>query len=280
MSSAFEVRPITPTIGGEVSGIDLSQDLSDKTIADLHAAFLDRQVLFFRDQDITVDQHIAFGRHFGDLHVNLAAPPYKDGDAVYREVIPIYADQDTPRAGGEVWHSDASCDPEPPSASIMMLHELPPSGGDTLFASMYAAYDALSEAMQGFLGALTAVHDGANNYHYHQLSKGKGAGLDGEAFSRNSHPIVRTHPETDRKSLFVNPLFSTRIDGLSDAERDAILGFLFDHLAQPAFQCRFRWTPNAIAMWDNRCTLHHAIWDYYPRLRSGTRVTVQSDRPY
>ena len=151
MSSAFEVRPITPTIGGEVSSIDLSQDLSDKTIADLHTAFLDRQVLFFRDQDITVDQHIAFGRHFGDLYVNLAAPPYKDGDAVYREVIPIYADQDTPRAGGEVWHSDASCDPEPPSASIMMLHELPPSGGDTLFAIMYAAYDALSEAMQGCL---------------------------------------------------------------------------------------------------------------------------------
>lgn len=279
MATELEVRPLTPTIGGEVSGIDLSKDLSDDTVADLREAFLDRLVLFFRDQDLTIEQHIALGRRFGELHINLAALPYRDGDVVYPEVLAIHTDEKTPRAAGEVWHSDASCDPEPPMASIMKLHELPPTGGDTLFASMYAAYETLSEPMRRFLAELRAVHDGSANYHYHELAERKGADVEEEPFSRNSHPVVRTHPETGRKALFVNPLFTTRIDEVPESESDAILGFLFEHLSQPAFQCRFLWTPNAMAMWDNRCALHHAVWDYHPHARSGTRVTIQGDRP-
>ena len=158
-------------------------------------------------------------------------------------------------------------------ASILHLHTVPSHGGDTLFANMYAAYDALSETMRAFLDPLTALHraDYTGTYGDHPPQR---------EFPQATHPVIRTHPVTGRKALFVNGGFTKTINGLSGAENKALLGFLLDHVQNPAFQCRFQWQPHSVAMWDNRCTQHLAIWDYYPETRSGIRVTVKGDRPF
>jgi len=189
----------------------------------------------------------------------------------------IHADANSKRVAGESWHSDVSCEERPPMGSILRIHTLPETGGDTLFASMYAAYEALSEPMQRFLEGLTAVHDGAPYYRSVNARIGRDDG--GRSYPRAEHPVVRTHPESGRKALFVNEMFTTHIVGLSRQESDALLGFLFEHIRQPQFQCRFRWEKNSVAFWDNRCVQHQAIWDYWPRTRSGFRVTIRGERP-
>jgi taurine dioxygenase len=278
MPQQFEVKSMTPTIGGEVVGLDLSKPMSDETFEQLHAAFLDRKALFFRNQDITLDQHKDFGRRFGELHVHPASNPYKADGVAHPEILFLHADENTTRTAGDTWHSDVSCDPEPPMASILRLVKIPPSGGDTLFACMCAAYDALSEPMKRYLGELTATHDGTWNYS--DRAKRKDAVIKNRVYPCNTHPIVRTHPETGEKALFVNTAFTSHINDVSRQESDAVLSFLYQHVSSAAFQCRFKWTENAIAMWDNRNTLHHAMWDYYPNVRSGFRVTVQGDKPF
>lgn len=277
MTQHFEVEPVTPTIGGNVIGLDLSQPLSDEAFEQLHAAFLERKALFFRDQNISLDQHKAFGRRFGELHIHPASSPYKADGVSHPEILFLHADENTTRTAGDTWHSDVSCDPEPPMASILRLVKIPPSGGDTLFASMYAAYDALSDPMKRYLGELTATHDGAANYR--DRAKRRDNFIEDKEYPRNSHPVVRTHPETGRKALYINTAFTSHINDVPKAESDALLSFLYQHNTNAAFQCRFQWSENAIAMWDNRCTLHHAMWDYYPNVRSGFRVTVQGDKP-
>jgi taurine dioxygenase len=229
-------------------------------------------VIFFRDQEITPEQHLAFGRLFGDLMVHPAAPHIEG----YPELLRIYADKDSPRANGESWHSDVSCEPEPPMGSILLIEECPPKGGDTLFASMYAAHDALSDRMKDYLEGLVAVHDGEHVYRGTYSNFGV---QDKPVYPRAEHPVVRTHPVTGRKCLFVNRGFTTRILGIPLDESDAILDYLFDHSANPLFQCRFRWRPKSIAFWDNRCVQHRAMWDYWPHTRAGGRVTVKGDRP-
>jgi taurine dioxygenase len=161
--------------------------------------------------------------------------------------------------------------------SILRIHTLPETGGDTLFASMYAAYDALSEPMKVLLGGLRAVHDGAP--YYRSVNERIGRDETGRAYPRAEHPVIRTHPETGGKAIFVNSMFTTRILGLPKSESDAILRFLFEHVQDPRFQCRFRWEKNSMAFWDNRCVQHQAIWDYWPKTRSGYRVTIKGDRP-
>ena len=276
MAEGMTVTPLTPIIGAEVSGVDLAR-IDDDGFAALRKAFLDHSVLFFRDQDISIDAHKAFGRRFGDLHIHPAANDYNDGVKDHPEILVIHADEKTTRTAGDSWHSDVSCDAEPPMMSILRLHTLPPLGGDTLFASMYAAYDALSEPMKQLLGGLTATHDGGPNYR--DRAGRQGVDTSTKAYPASSHPIVRTHPETGRKALYVNRAFTTHVDDIPRDEGNAILGFLFNHIEKAQFQCRFRWQPNSIAMWDNRCTLHHAMWDYFPNVRSGFRVTVKGDRP-
>lgn len=163
--------------------------------------------------------------------------------------------------------------------SILHLHEVPGSGGDTMFASMYAAYDALSDTMKSFLDGMKAWHE---SEHVHGRRYGhKGGRRDGEdkPFPKALHPIVRTHPVTGRKGLFVNCNFTTRIEGMTEAESDAVLQFLYRHIETPEFHCRFKWRPNSVAFWDNRCAQHRALWDYYPQVRHGYRVTIQGDRP-
>jgi taurine dioxygenase len=265
------VDKLTPIIGGEIGGVDLAQPLSNRTIDEIHRALAENSVIFFRDQQLSEDQHLAFGHLFGDLHIHPAAPHALG----HPELMIIHADKDSPRANGEGWHSDVSCDPEPPMGSILYIRNCPPHGGDTLFASMYAAYDALSDRMKAYLDGLTAAHDGE---HYRGQYANFGI-ADKPEYPRAEHPVVRTHPVTGRKALYVNKGFTRRILGIPLDESDGILNYLYEHMANPLFQCRFRWRENSIAFWDNRCVQHHAMWDYWPHTRSGHRVTVKGDRP-
>ncbi|MBT6276455.1 MAG: taurine dioxygenase [Chromatiales bacterium] len=273
---AMQINPLTPIIGAEITGIDLNK-LSNSEFSAIKQASLDHLVLFFREQDLSVDDHMSFGRRFGKLHIHPAANDYRAPTKLPPEIIRIHADADTIRTAGDKWHTDVSCDPEPPSYSILKLEEVPPSGGDTLFANMYAAYDALSDPMKDMLARLTATHDGGPNYS--DRANKAGVDVSQRKYPRNSHPVIRTHPETGRKTIYVNKTFTTHIDDVPEAEGEAILAFLLDHISKPNYQCRFSWAANSIAMWDNRAALHHAMWDYYPQVRSGRRVTVCGDRP-
>ena len=269
--ASIHVEKLTPHVGGIVSGVDLSKPLDESTFKQVHDALIDNGVVFFRDQHLTPEQQKAFGRLFGELHLHPAAPREVPE---HPEILVIHADEKSKHVAGENWHSDVSCDVEPPMGSILYMHELPPVGGDTLFASMYAAYEALSEPMKRFLEPLTARHEGEHVY------RGR-YGLDdrGKEFPRAEHPVIRTHPVSGRKALFVNGGFTTRIVQLARPESDAVLQFLFRHCETPEFHCRFRWQVNSVAFWDNRCVQHHAMWDYYPQRRHGHRVTIKGDRP-
>ena len=270
--TTLSIRRLTPILGAEIDGIDLSQSLSAEQLADVKQALADHQVIFFRNQHPTPEQHLAFGQHFGALHRHPAAP-HAPG---HPDLMIIEADEHSPRANGEVWHSDVSCDAQPPMGSILYIHTCPPDGGDTLFASMYAAYDALSDRMKQYLGGLTAVHDGEHVYRGTYANLGV---QDKSHYPRSVHPVVRTHPVTGKPALFVNRGFTTRILGIPADESDAMLRFLFEHIENPLFQCRFRWQAHSVAFWDNRCEQHRAMWDYWPHKRSGFRVTVLGDTP-
>jgi alpha-ketoglutarate-dependent taurine dioxygenase len=266
------VDKLTPIIGAQISGIDLAKPLSNRTVDELHRALAENLVIFFRDQHLTPQQHLGFGRLFGELHVHPNAP-HEEGEPA---LMKIHADKDSPAANGEEWHSDVSCDEEPPMGSILYIKQCPPSGGDTLFASMYAAYEALSDRMKAYLDGLTAVHDGEHVYRGRYAHAGVG---DKPAYPRAEHPVVRTHPLTGKKALYVNRIFTTHIVGVPRDEGDAVLAYLFRHAENPLFQCRFRWSENAVAFWDNRCAQHRAMWDYWPHTRSGNRVTIKGERP-
>lgn len=272
MTAPLSIHPVTPVIGAEIHGVDLAR-LSDTEFAAIHDALMAHCVLFFRDQTLAIERHKAFGARFGEL----VAHPNDPGVDGHPEVMPIHADRDSVRATGERWHSDVSCDPCPPMGSILRMHTVPDTGGDTLFANMYAAYEALSERMRGLLEDLTAVHDGGP--YYREVNRLIGRDDGRRAYPSAEHPVVRTHPVTGRRALFVNQMFTQYIAGLPAAESRAILDFLFEHVARPDFQCRFRWRPDSVAMWDNRCTQHHAIWDYWPETRSGYRVTIRGEVP-
>lgn len=268
----LEFRKMTGHCGAEVRGIDLSQPLGAEVADVLSNALAEHCVLFFRGQSMTPAEQKALGRNFGELHIHPAWPRLVDG---HPEIMEIYADENTRRIAGEDWHSDVSCDREPPLGTILQMLEVPPVGGDTLFANMYAAYESLSAPMRRMLDGMTAVHDGEYVYR----GRYDDADDEGKTFPRSEHPVVRTHPVSGRKALFVNRLFTTRIVQLSKRESDAVLGFLVEHAASPMFQCRFRWRPGSVAFWDNRCAQHYALWDYYPNRRRGLRVTIKGDRP-
>jgi taurine dioxygenase len=269
----IEVRKSTPNIGAEIHGIDLSEPLSDEQFRDVHAALMDNLVIFFRDQKLGLERHKELGARFGKLHFHPAAPRVFPE---HPEVFVIKADESSTYVAGEDWHSDVSCDAEPPMGSILYLTEVPPNGGgDTLFANMYLAYDRLSERIRALLDGMTAIHDGE------MLYRGRYGNDDaGKVYPRAEHPVVRTHPVTGRKCLYVNRFFTTRVVGLSKIESDGLLQMLFRHIETPEFQVRFRWQPGSIAFWDNRCAQHRALWDYYPNRRYGHRVTVAGDKPF
>lgn len=272
MSGVPLVRPLTPTIGAEVGGVNLAE-LDDTTFGVIREAIATHLVLFFRNQDISVEAHKAFGARFGVLDVH----PNDPGLEGHPEVMIIHADADSKRVAGEMWHSDVSCAVEPPMGSILRMFVVPESGGDTLFANMYAAYDALSDRMKSYLAGLTAVHDGGP--YYRAVNRTVGREDADRAYPRAEHPVIRRHPVTGRACLFVNSMFTTQVPALPKGESDALLGFLFRHVQNPRFHCRFRWEANSIAFWDNRCTQHFAVWDYFPHVRTGYRVTVKGKRP-
>ena len=271
--TTITVTKLSPGIGGVIGGVDLSKPLEDELLTEIHDALLDNLVIFFRDQHLSIDQHKAFGRKFGELHVH---PNAKKLVPEHPEILVIAADEHSKHVAGEDWHSDVSCDPEPPMGSILYLTEVPPDGGgDTMFANMYAAYDALSEMLKEMLEGCTAIHDSAKAHYYR-----KNTDESDLQFPTAEHPILRTHPKTGRKALYVNRGFTVKIPQLKRFESDALLEMLYRHIETPEFQCRFKWERNSVAFWDNRCVQHHALFDYWPNRRYGHRVTVCGDKPF
>ncbi len=275
--SGVRVLPVTPTLGAEIQGVDLRRPLTDADLRAIRGALLEHVVVFFRDQPLGDEEHIAFARQFGALSPAPFGPKHPD----HPEMTVL--DQDAPKGqGGDSWHTDNTFMEAPPLGSILRAVRLPPSGGDTCFASMYAAHEALSEPLKRFLEDLRAEHD-LTRMLRQTILDGNDGGADLATMQRDwppaEHPVIRTHPETGRKLLFVNRNFTTRITGLHPAESDALLQLLLEHVRTPAFQCRFRWEPGSVAFWDNRAAQHYAVPDYSER-RVMHRVTLEGDRPF
>ena len=226
-------------------------------------------VLVFRKQDLTREEHKAFGRLFGPLHTHPSKRILRDKSDP--EIFDVKATADTRYANGEAWHNDLPCEAEPPLGSALYLRELPSCGGDTMFANMYEAYDSLSQPIRTFVDSLTAFHDGRQDLANY------GVTLKPEhPYPSASHPVAPRHPETGRRALFVNASFTVKINELSRPESDTLLRLLYDQVSnQPRIQCRVNWEPGTLVLWDNRCVQHHAVWDYFPETRRGERVTVQ-----
>lgn len=269
--SDVQVRSLTPHLGAEIRGIDLSKTLGNEEFAGIRQAYLDWSVLVFRDQHLTRDQHKAFGRKFGKLHVH----PMNKARSGDPEILEVKTTAKSAYTAGEGWHTDVTCDEYPPMASMLYVTETPEvGGGDTLFSDMYLAYELLSDTLKEMLQGLVAVHDGALPY----LGSYKVAPPEGQSYPRNEHPVIVTHPETGKKLLYVNSGFTTRIKGLHRWESRSLLDMLFRHIAQtPKLVCRVQWQPNTLTLWDNRCTQHHAVWDYHPHSRYGERVSIVAD---
>lgn len=257
----IKVIQLSPHIGAEIEGVDITRKISEETFAEIKRAFLEFGVIFMRDQRLDFDDQIRFAELFGPLgkHVGVNTISKKTENPLVRK---FHYDETSTRISGENFHSDQSCAQVPPLGSMLYLHTVPPShGGNTLFASMYAAYDALSEPMKKYLGGLTAMHDGTRVF--------------GPGTPSTSHPVIIRHPETGRKVIYVNTDFTSHINGVSALESRHILEYLYQHCAKPEWQCRFVWSEHSFALWDNRCAHHKAIWDYWPNIRSGYRVQIE-----
>ena len=279
MSEAIRVEPIAGALGAEIAGVNLADDLSNSQFDAIHDAFLKHHVIFFRDQhDLTPEAHKRFGQRFGSLNVH----PYVSGMDEHPEIMEIIKEPDEKVNFGGGWHSDMSFLEKPALGSILHAIEVPPYGGDTLFANEVAAYEALSDGMKAMLDGMVAIHSASREYsargHSAQARKSMDAQVADDA-PEFEHPVVRTHPETGRKGLYVNPAFTLRLKDMTKRESKPLLHFLFDHSRDERFTCRFRWSDGAVAFWDNRCVWHYALNDYHGHRRHMRRVTVNGDRP-
>ena len=255
------VKKISPHIGAEIGNIDVTRPLSELQVKELHDAFHRHLVIFFRDQKISHEDQIRLAGYFGPLgrHVGVSTISKPTDNPLVRR---FHYDETSKRISGENFHSDQSCAAIPPLGSMLYNHTVPPDGGgDTCFANMYAAYDALSDKMKEYLRGLTATHDGTRVF--------------GPGTPVSVHPVIIRHPVTGRRVIYVNTDFTSHINEVSRAESDAILKYLYEHCSKHEWSCRFRWTAHSIAFWDNRCTQHKAIWDYWPNVRSGFRVQIE-----
>jgi taurine dioxygenase len=280
----LQLRPIAGALGAEIAGVDLARPLSEEQFAEIRRAFLEHLVIFFRDQALTPEQHTEFSARFGGL----SRMPYVKALDDHPDIIAVLKEADEQKISvfGGAWHSDFSFLEEPPLGSVLYALEVPPYGGDTLWSNMYAAYDALSEGMKRLLDGLVAQHSG----HVYgmdavpaDLRTSRSIAIsrnNPEADIERGHPVVRIHPETGRKALFVNPIYTTRFAGMSAAESKPLLEFLYAHATRPEFTCRFRWRTGSLAVWDNRCAMHYAINDYDGRRRLMHRTTIAGDRPF
>ena len=270
----IEVKPLGGVLGAEIGGVNLGEDLDDQTFAEIKQALLDNLVIIFRNQEVSPDRQIAFGRLFGDLHIHPYIPCLKG----YPEIINLNAEsgaEEQLRLANE-WHIDLSFTQDPPLAAILRAVSLPDRGGDTMWVNLYRAYDTLSEPMKEFLDGLSAYHDVTKTYRRQELQEEAGRNMYGHSLKTTPptpQPIVQTHPETGKKLLYISELTTTHIDGLSPNESDAILQMLFDHINWKELHFRLYWEKDTIAMWDNRCTAHYAVRNY-DQPRNMHRVTV------
>jgi len=280
--AGLTVTPVSTVLGAEISGLDLREPLTPEVVAAIRAALLRHKVVFFRDQDISHADHVRFGRYFGDLEghpVTSHVPGFPeilhieaaDGMKLREEIVPLV------RVANK-WHTDVTFRATPSMGGVLRMRDMPPLGGDTLFADTAAIYRDLPQALKDKLADLTAEHDIIQSYGY-RVDQAKRDELRA-AYPLMVHPVIRTHPETGEKHLFVNKVFTTRILGLPEDEARTLLAELLDRVKTPEYQVRFRWTPNAIVFWDNRATQHYAILDYWPQERIVERVTIVGDAPY
>ncbi len=270
---AITAHPLTAALGAEVRGVDLV-DLGDDGFEQLHKLFLDHKVLFFRDQHLSTEEHIAFGRRWGDLEVH----PFAPNGGVAPEVVQLLSTAEKPYAAAG-WHSDVTWRQEPSMGSILRARELPPVGGDTCWANTEMAYQRLPDDLKERIDDLVCVHDYLRVFG-RRIKPEKREEMR-ETYPPARHPVVRTHPETGAKGIYTNRAFGDHIEGIDEEESDAILLRLEQAIAgDPSVQCRFRWEVDSIAMWDNRCTQHFATNDFWPETRRMERVTVAGDRPY
>ncbi|MBU3700789.1 MAG: taurine dioxygenase [Acidimicrobiia bacterium] len=286
----LDVRPLSGTIGAEIAGVDLSVELDDDTVAAIRRVWLERRVVFFRSQHLTTEQHERFASRFGELtpgHPVLGGveghPSVFEIDySASREVYAHYGDVAT-RSAGLDWHTDVTFVERPPSASILNAVVIPPSGGDTMWSDQVAALAALSPSLQGYLATLTAVHDGRAAFGAQLARRDGGGEWEGEVLSSLEpvrHPVVRVHPETGERALFVNPGFTSHVEGLHPDESAMLLSFLYTHSVRPEFVVRHHWTPGDIAFWDNRVTQHSVVGDYGDARRVIQRVSLRGERPH
>jgi taurine dioxygenase len=272
-------RPLAGSLGAEIDGVDLARPVDDDTFLAIRRAFLDHQVIFFRDQRLTPAHYKAFARRFGELCVHR----YIKGMEEHPEIMEIVREPTDEKVFAEGWHADVTYQECPVLGTMLYAQEVPPFGGDTLFANQYLAYETLSTGMRRLLDGLTAIHGGQKVYGARStqfLRDGTlKTGKSEAARVETEHPVIRTHPETGRRALFVNPHYTLRFKGMTEEESAPLLRFLFTHAIQDRFTCRFRWAVGSLAFWDNRCTLHSPIDDYFGRRRHMLRVTVVGDRP-
>jgi taurine dioxygenase len=270
-----EVRRIAGALGGEILGIELDRELSPGTVAELRKAFLEHQVVFFRDQKLDPARFMAFARRMGKP----IEYPFVKGIDGFAEVIEVKKLEHERTNFGGVWHSDTSYLQEPPMGSMLLARELPPFGGDTLFANQYLAYEALSEGMRRMLDGLTAVNSSSKaDASRTREDRIKERGAHTEELVAE-HPVVRTHPETGRKALYVNVAHTARFRGMTEEESAPLLKFLFEHQVRPEFTCRLQWRVGSLAFWDNRCVQHNPVNDYHGHRRVMHRITLAGDRP-
>jgi taurine dioxygenase len=275
--NAINVKPLTPAIGGIVMGIDISTDLTDAVVREIRQALLEHLVIFFRDQSLTPDRLVAFARHFGEIGYY----PFVDGMTDHPEVVEVIKKEDETINFGGLWHTDTSYLETPPLGSILYAKEVPAIGGDTLFANMYMAYEALSEGMKSLLEGLRGVNsagkpDAAVTRTDRIAERPKDArGIVTTA----SHPLVRTHPETGRKALYCSNAHTVTIEGMTPEESRTLLEYLYAQQQREEFSCRFHWEPGSVAFWDNRCAQHNALNDYHGHRRVMHRVTLKGDNP-
>ena len=279
--ASFRVEPVAGALGARIHGVDLSRPLPDGTFEKIRSALHEHLVVFFRDQVLTTEQHYAFARRFGDL----ARHPYVQGLDSYPEVIEIVKEPEETGNWGGHWHADLTFRERPPGGAVLYARELPPAGGDTMFANMYLAYESLSDGMREMLDGLNAKHISGEPRAYSSpyRSMYERTGNDAE---ENVHPVVRTHPATGRKALFVNRLFTRCFEDMTPEESEPVLTYLYDHSIRPEFTFRFRWSPGSVLIWDNRVVLHHALNDDFGAARNGTgfrrvlhRATLAGERP-
>jgi taurine dioxygenase len=276
-TGTYSITPMSPTIGAMIDGVDLSDPLNDHQTDEIRQAMLDYKVVFFRDQDITTDHHLAFARRFGELEVH----PFAINKPDYPEVLAITHDTDHPGQENG-WHSDVTWRLQPSLGSILRCVRAPEVGGDTLFADMYAAYDGLPQRIKDRVDGRSARHDFPN---FRARLRQRGATEDEIAalvveYPNPEHPVIRTHPETGRKGIYVNAAFTQEIVGMDPDESDELLTILYAQAQFPEYQVRFTWEETSIAFWDNRSCQHYAVSDYWPNRRQVERVTIIGDAPY